>query len=174
MSANHVQVTFTEMARAYMDSPKTFIRVNVEEHGLPLDITRELNSIEKLSYTLPLNSKAIQHSPSNMSFYHSTLHPEIVEVQDVLKECQTSREEAMKKENIPIISPSPIQYTDVTMERWIKSDNCFEHCEHINCMKSAIPLSQLKGLQNELPKTNSLQESSEQQVIEKSVHVNLS
>ena len=70
-------------------------------------------------------------------------------------------------------------------------------CEHINCMKLAIPLSKLKGLQDEVDipeivefrcdswancptckmsarsKTKSLQESFEQQVIEKSVHVDM-
>ena len=38
MSTNYVQVLFTEMARAYMDSPKTLVRVSVEEHEPPLDI----------------------------------------------------------------------------------------------------------------------------------------
>ena len=92
--------------------------------------------------------------------------------------------------------PSEITNEEVE-EDWKRFDNMLEHCKHINCLKSAIPLSKLKGLQDELDipnivdyrcdscancptcklsaraKTKSLQESFEQQVIEKSVHVDL-
>ena len=80
---------------------------------------------------------------------------------------------------------------------YVLPDSRLEHCEHLGCMKSTIPLSKLKGLQDELDipevvefkcsdcvncptcklsaraKTKSLQESFEQEAIEKSVHVNI-
>ena len=80
---------------------------------------------------------------------------------------------------------------------YVLPDSRLEHCEHLGCMKSTIPLSKLKGLPDELDipevvelkcsdcvncptckhsaraKTKSLQESFEQEVIEKLVHVDI-
>jgi hypothetical protein len=47
VSINHVQVMFTEMARAYMDSPRTFVRMDVDEHGPPMNLARELDLIDE-------------------------------------------------------------------------------------------------------------------------------
>ena len=195
MSTNHVQVMFSEMARAYMDSPKTFIRVNVEEHGPPLDIARELDLIDELSKAFPLSAKAIQASPADTAFYHSEFHRDAAEVIDGAADCLNMPEEIVA-ETMPHPSTS-IPDVDSELRNHTSFNNLLEHCEHINCMKSAIPLSKLKGLQDEVDipeivefrcdscascptckmsartKTKSLQESFEQQVIEKSVHVDM-
>ena len=39
---------------------------------------------------------------------------------------------------------------DDNQKRWVNFDNVLNHCKHINCIKSAISLSKLKGLQDEL------------------------
>ena len=192
MSTNHVQVMFTEMARAYMDSPKTFIRVNVEEHGPPLDIARELDLVEEISNAFPLYSKTIQTSPVDTSFCHNKLHMEVDETEDGDRGCLNNFEEAATDTTL-----LPISGEETGVKNWGDFNNMLDHCEHVNCMKSAIPLSKLKGLQDEMDipeivefkcdscancptcklsarvKTKSLQESFEQQVIEKSVHVDM-
>ena len=48
-TANHMDVMFSELARAYLESPRTFMRVDVDDHGPPLEFARELDLIEELN-----------------------------------------------------------------------------------------------------------------------------
>jgi hypothetical protein len=118
-----------------------------------------------------------------MTVDHNIIRKDIVEVPDIVDNCVKLTENIEDVEELE---------TDGT-----QFNNLLDHCEHISCMKSFVPLSKLKGLQDELDipeivefrcdacancptcklsaraKTKSLQESFEQEVIEKSVHVNL-
>jgi competence transcription factor ComK len=204
MYANHVQVMFTEVARAYMDSPWNFIRADVDEHGPPLEFARESDLLNEISKAFPTTIKESRNCPSNTSVNHVILRKEIDMVPEVSDESvntptsNTLPEDTSPEEmEIPIKDLVPNQSLAEPEEEWTTFNNLLNHCEHINCMKSFIPLSKLKGLQDELDipeivdfrcdscancptcklsaraKTKSLQESFEQQVIEKSVHVNL-
>jgi hypothetical protein len=183
LSGNHVQVMFTEVARAYMESPKTFIRVDVEEHGPPQEFARELDIMEEFTSAFPQRSKEKESMSSFMTVDHDIIRKDIAEVPDIVDDCVKPTE---KIEDVEEPETDGTQF-----------NNLLDHCEHINCMKSFVPLSKLKGLQDELDipeivefrcdacancptcklsaraKTKSLQESFEQEVIEKSVHVNL-
>ena len=184
-SVNHMEAMFTKMARAYMDTPRTFIRVDVDEHGPPLDLARELDLIEEIKTAFPAHQKSekiTQSIPSVSAIY--SVKEEIV---------VTDANDCPPSETKNVIPTSE----DNSQETWNTFNSALDHCEHINCMKSAIPLSKLKGLQDELDipeivefrcdscancptcklsaraKTKSLQESFEQEVIEKSVHVDM-
>jgi hypothetical protein len=183
LSGNHVQVMFTEVARAYMESPKTFIRVDVEEHGPPQEFARELDIMEEFTNAFPQSSKQKESKSSFMTVDHDIIRKDTAEVPDIVDDCVKPTE---KIEDVEEPETDGTQF-----------NNLLDHCEHINCMKSFVPLSKLKGLQDELDipeivefrcdacancptcklsaraKTKSLQESFEQEVIEKSVHVNL-
>ena len=173
-STSHIQVMFTELARSYMDSPRSFIRVDVDDHGPPLNLARELDLLEELATAFPPNQKIVRQQS-------------ILAVDLGISDSDTCR---------------PSDTSDCNMEKcpeeiMINYDNLLDHCTHANCLKSTIPLSKLKGLQDELDipeiidfrcdscancptcklsaraKTKSLQESFEQEVIEKSVHVDM-
>ena len=150
MSANHLQVLFTEAATAYMRSPYSFVCSKTSDHGPP--------------------------PPTPRAMLTADVYPESFE--DWCEQRELSA---------PLSLPSP---------------KCFcrdiRHAESPNhCFKAAIPLSKLKGLMDEddIPavidsrceaclncptcrlsaraKTRSLQESYEQDVIEKSVTIDL-
>ena len=44
-----MDVMFSELARAYLESPRTFMRVDVDDHGPPLELARELDLIDELN-----------------------------------------------------------------------------------------------------------------------------
>ena len=44
-----MDVMFSELARAYLESPRTFMRVDVDDHGPPLEFARELDLIDELN-----------------------------------------------------------------------------------------------------------------------------
>ena len=62
-TVNHMDVMFTELAQSYLESPWTYVRADVDEHGPPLEFARELDLVEELnSYStrnriVPVNKK---------------------------------------------------------------------------------------------------------------------
>jgi hypothetical protein len=184
-SVNHMEAMFTKMARDYMDTPRNFIRVDVDEHGPPLDLARELELIEEIKTAFPAHQKSENITQSILSVSTVPSAKEETAGPDV-DDCPSSE-----------TTSTAFTTGDINEDNWNTFNNTLDHCEHINCMKSAIPLSKLKGLQDEMDipeivefrcdscancptcklsaraKTKSLQESFEQEVIEKSVHVDV-
>jgi hypothetical protein len=196
-----MDVMFTELAQAYLESPRTYVRTDVDEHGPPLELRGNL--------TWSRNSTATSTRPSSFSssptpltfpFLDSPIidiipSPELVPVPYLVNHLITTSP-GTNQALIPFLPPPP-QFSDDPTPPYVFPDNRVDHCEHLNCMKSTIPLSKLKGLQDELDipevvefkcsdcvncptcklsaraKTKSLQESFEQEVIEKSVHVDI-
>ena len=62
-TVNHMDVMFTELVQSYLESPWTYVRADVDEHGPPLEFARELDLVEELnSYStrnriVPVNKK---------------------------------------------------------------------------------------------------------------------
>lgn len=190
-SAAHAQAMFTEMAQAYLSAPKTFVRVSVEDHGPPLDLSRELDLVEEFKKSFPVSKSPeseslpslFSESDSPSEIFHSGEHGPLSDSDD----CAIDHKEDVQPD--PSDDES-LHSPDVVLQQQL-------HCEHLMCAKSLIPLSKLKGLQDEIDipdivefrcdtcancptcrisaraKTKSLQESFEQEIIEKSVHVDL-
>ena len=184
---NHMEVMFTEMARAYLAAPRTFVRVDVEEHGPPLELARELDLITEFNVAYPPTKERLQ---PNLSDVLDPAPREESKTSDV-NSC------SLDPENIVDIK-KPEERTEVIHQATLVGyNNLLEHCSHTNCLKSMIPLAKLKGLQDEIDipeileykcdacsncptcklsarsKTISLQENFEQEVIKKSVHVDV-
>jgi hypothetical protein len=139
--------------------------------------------MEEFTSAFPQSSKDMLSKSSFMTVDHDIIRKDTAEISDIVDDCVKPIE---KIEDVEEPETDGIQF-----------NNLLDHCEYISCMKYVIPLSKLKGLQNELDipeivefrcdtcancptckllaraKTKSLQESFEQEVIEKSVHVNL-
>ena len=171
--ANCVETLFTEMARAYMDLPRSFIAADVDEHGPPRFLARELNLLESFKETFPYDSKDKDclgcGSPELSDDIFSSEFPE--NGRDDLKKVEEKIMDYYQDEDDPIFATT-------------------------SC-KGFIPLNKLKGLQDEIDipevvdfrcdscsncpncklsaraKTKSLQEEFEQEVIKKSVYVDL-
>ena len=200
-TVNHMDVMFTELAQAYLESPRTYVRTDVDEHGPPLEFARELDLVEELNSYInsPKQLQLLTYSP-DLPLLDSPIidiipSPELVPVPYLVNHFDHD-ESGNESSSDPILPPPP-QFSDDPTPPYVFPDNRVDHCEHLNCMKSTIPLSKLKGLQDELDipevvefkcsdcvncptcklsaraKTKSLQESFEQEVIEKSVHVDL-
>ena len=95
-----------------------------------------------------MSAKAIQASPADIAFYHSEFHRDAAEVMDGDADCLNKSEETVT-ETMPLPSTS-IPDEDSELRNHTSFNNHLEHCEHIICMKSAIPLSKLKGLHDEM------------------------
>ena len=197
---------FSELARAYLESPRTFMRVDVDDHSPPLELARELNLIDKLnSYLnspkqLELLLDTPDPSPIDSPIIDILPPPELIPVlYSVDPEGKAEYEDETSSTPLPLSAHANIssEYSADPTPPYIFPDSRLDHCEYLNCMKSAIPLSKLKGLQEELDipevvefkssscvncptcklsaraKTKSLQECFEQEVIEKSVYVDV-
>jgi hypothetical protein len=57
-SVNNMEIMFSELARAYLNTPRTFLRVDVDDHGPPLELARELDLVEELTASFPLSHKS--------------------------------------------------------------------------------------------------------------------
>ena len=179
-----MDVMFSKLARAYLESPQTFMRVDVDNHGPPLEFARELNLIDKLNSYL--------NSPSNWSYSPARAYPVSYSVDP---DGKAEYEDETSSTPLPLSAHANIssEYSADPTPPYIFPDSRLDHCKYLNCMKSAIPLSKLKGLQDKLDipevvefkcsscvncptcklsaraKTKSLHEYFEQEVIEKSV-----
>ena len=201
-TVNHMDVMFSKLARAYLESPQTFMRVDVDNHGPPLEFARELNLIDKLnSYLnspkqLELLLDTPDPSPIDSPIIDILPPPELIPVSySVDPEGKAEYEDETSSTPLPLSAHANIssEYSADPTPPYIFPDSRLDHCKYLNCMKSAIPLSKLKGLQDELDipevvefkcsscvncptcklsaraKTKSLHECFEQEVIEKSV-----
>jgi len=190
----HVQVMFTEMASAYINSPRTFMRVDVDDHGPPLRLTQELDLVAEFESAF---SEAKVVSTKLLDITPSADAPEVCSspTMSLLEESEASTED--DSSGTSLILDSMEVDCPISQNEGEERLGAIIHCEHVQCLKSHIPLSKLKGLQDEqdIPeirefrceacsncptcklsaraKTKSLQESFEQTVIEKSVHLNL-
>ena len=176
------------------------MRVDVDDHGPPLEFARELALIDELNSYLnsPKQLELLLDSPDPSPIDSPIIDilplPELIPVSySVDPEGEAEYGDETSSTPPPISAHANIS-SDPTPP-YIFPDSRLDHCEQLNCMKSAIPLSKLKGLQDELDipevvefkcsscvncptcklsaraKTKSLQECFEQEVIEKSVHV---
>jgi hypothetical protein len=188
-SVNNMEIMFSELARAYLNTPRTFLRVDVDDHGPPLELARELDLVEELTASFPLSHKSSPvPDPLLPEFSDESLSDKITDT-DVTGSALT--------DTSPDSHDHDNDRDDMVPGGCVSFDNSLDHCDHLNCLKSQIPLSKLKGLQDELDipdiveyrcdscancptcklsaraKTKSLQEHFEQEVIKKSVHVDL-
>jgi len=184
---------FTEVATAYLESPRAFVR---DPPDVPFDKEQLLESRdpEPLDFTPAMLEIALEVSPE-LSLYQpkpgetNNLEEKLSEIisdEDTPEVTSTVHLTEVTSEDV---SPPQEETSDVHVECY-HSDKCSE--PH-SCYKALIPLSKLKGLMDELDvsdvtdfrcdvcsnctvcrmsarlKTKSLQESFEQEVIEKSI-----
>jgi len=127
--SNHVQVMLTELASAYLNSPRSFVRVDVNEHGPPMNLAHELDLEEELKHAF--FSEGSEH---NKLTSLKTIADEISE--EKFSEMQSTMVETEKE-------CSDAKEVKVTEEQ-------FQHSEPAQCLKSANSLSKLTDPSNEV------------------------
>jgi len=170
-TSNHIELLFSEVATAYMNAPRNFVRVDVEEHGPMMSLAREWEILEDCYRSVP-GSKPVKSSTTAFSIQSEAGDEDTLEdsnrVNPVENKCETHAV-------CPDLPPDDLP-------------DCV-------CVKAKIPLQKLKGLLDEADiddvvdykcdkcancpecrmsaraKTKSLQEEYEQEVIKKSVRV---
>ena len=100
-----MEVMFAEMARAYMDTPRTYVRVDNKEYKPTLTLTREPGTLEELPNIHSPKLKTIQHNLSDMSVCHGTLHKGDVRAPDVRDSCVDSTMGTSKEIDAPTMTP---------------------------------------------------------------------
>jgi hypothetical protein len=190
-SINNMEIMFSELARAYLNTPRTFLRVDVDEHGPPLELARELDLVEELTASFPLSHKSSPVPDLLLSeFSDESLTDKITDTDVTGSGLSDTSPDSHDHD-------SDTDHDNTRQRQWVIFDSSLDHCKNPNCLKSQILLSKLKELQDgpDTPdiveyrcdscancptcklsaraKTKSLQEHSEQGVTEKSVHVNL-
>ena len=142
---------FSKLARAYLESPRTFMRVDVDDHGPPPEFARELDLIDELNSYLnsPKQLELLLDSPDP-----SPIDSPIIDILPPLELIPVSysvdpegkAENEGETSSIPLPISAHANISSDPTPPYIFPDSRLDHCEHLNCMKSAIPLSKLKGL----------------------------
>jgi len=167
---NHVEIIFSEMAQAYLNAPRNFVTADPEDHGPMRSLARELDIVEECYRAFP-QTKPDPISDSESGGVAMNEGGHLAELPSMIMSASSTTE-------------CPIHLPDTQSLA----------CEHL---KAKVPLQKLKGLQDELDideiveyrcekcarcpdcrmsaraKTKSLQEEFEQEVIQKSVQVDL-
>ena len=70
-----MDVMFSKLARAYLESPRTFMRVDVDDHGPPLEFARELDLLDELDSYLnsPKQLELLLDSPDSSPIINSPI-----------------------------------------------------------------------------------------------------
>jgi len=195
LQAGSIQILFTEMASAYLKSPWAFVR-DEGKTVLDKDELLEVRDPEPLLFTPPMVELAVEVEPR--LWFHDQEPGESLSVGERLSESIDDSGVPPLATQLPSAHPveitsecndTQIPDTEVPHECHHAEDCSVPH----SCYKALVPLSKLKGLVDELDigdikdfrcdvcsncttcrmsarlKTKSLQESFEQEVIEKSV-----